>query len=156
MKQLDIVCGQEPDRQALGLSGGPSAGKGFWRALRIVICDDEKDTVNTLAAILEDEGHKVQRVYAGAEVIPAVRRFMPDAVIMDIAMPKVTGYDVVKEIRRQFMTYRPLVIAISGIYVKATDALLSRAVGFDHHLTKPVHADEVIELLAPLTSSPAR
>jgi len=54
------------------------------------------------------------------------------------------------------MAYRPLVIAISGIYVKATDALLSRAVGFDHHLTKPVHPDEVIELLGPLTRSPGR
>lgn len=157
MNQIDISCANEPeDRQALGLSGSPSAGKGYWRSLRIVICDDDKDTVNTLAAILEDEGHKVQRVYGGAEVIPAVRRFMPDALIMDIAMPKVTGYDVVKEIRRQFMAYRPLVIAISGVYVKQADALLSRAVGFDHHLTKPVHPDEVIELLAPLTRSPGR
>ena len=149
------MCGAGPDRRA-GISGSSAEGTGYRRSLRIVICDDDKDTVNTLAAVLEDEGHKVECVYAGAEVIAAVRRFRPDAVIMDIAMPKVTGYDAVKEIRRQFMAYRPLVIAISGIYVKAMDALLSRAVGFDHHLTKPVHPDEVIELLGPLTSSPGR
>lgn len=105
-------------------------------------------------AILEDEGHQVRAIYQGPEVLAAVRRFQPDAVILDIAMPKMSGYDVAKEIRRQFMVYRPLLIAISGTYVKGTDALLSRAVGFDHHMTKPVHPDEVLHLLDPLARSP--
>jgi DNA-binding response OmpR family regulator len=118
------------------------------------VADDDKDTVNTLAAILEDEGHKVRAVYEATEVMSVVRRFEPDAVILDIAMPGISGYDIVKAIRTQFITYRPVVIAISGIYRKPTDVLLSRAVGFDHHLTKPVHPDEILNLLAPLARSP--
>ncbi len=83
-----------------------------------------------------------------------VRRFEPDAVILDIAMPGMSGYDIVKAIRTQFITYRPVVIAISGIYRKPMDVLLSQAAGFDHHLTKPVHPDEILNLLAPLARSP--
>ena len=157
MKQgLQIVCGGNPPEHQAGPSSGEQGAEAHWRALRIMVADDDVDTVNTLAAILEDEGHRVERVYHGPDVLPAVRRFQPDAVLLDIAMPKMSGYDVAREIRRQFMAYRPLLIAISGTYVKGTDALLSRAVGFDHHMTKPVHPDEVLELLAPLIRSPGR
>jgi hypothetical protein len=48
----------------------------------------------TLAAILEDEGHKVRALYEAAEVMSTVRRFEPDAVILDIAMPGMSGYDI--------------------------------------------------------------
>ena len=151
---LQGVCGTNPaDRQAAPATGEGTA-QAHWRSLRIVVADDDKDTANTLTAILEDEGHKVRAVYEATEVMTAVRRFEPDAVILDIAMPSMSGYDVVKAIRSQFIRYRPLVIAVSGIYVRPTDALLSRAVGFDHHLTKPIHPDEVLKLLAPLARSP--
>ena len=151
---LQVVCGTNPaDRQAAPASGEGTA-QAHSRSLRIVVADDDKDTANMLTAILEDEGHKVRAVYEGTEVMTAVRRFEPDAVILDIAMPRMSGYDVVKAIRTQFIRYRPMVIAVSGIYVRPTDALLSQAVGFDHHLTKPVHPDEVLKLLAPLARSP--
>lgn len=149
-----LICGDEVPRLKAGPAAGDDAAKEHWRALRIVLVDDDKDTVNTLAAILEDEGHKVLRVYSGVDAMYAIRRFEPHAVICDISMPKVTGYDVVRAIRSQFITYRPLVIAVSGVYVKPSDALLAQTVGFDHHLTKPVHPDEVLRLLAPLTSKP--
>jgi CheY-like chemotaxis protein len=150
-----FLGGIPPDRHAAPASA-EDAAHGHWRSLRIVVADDDKDTVNTLMAILEDEGHKVRPVYHGPEVLAAVRRFEPDAVLLDLAMPNMSGYDVAREIRRQFMAYRPLLIAISGTYVKGADALLSRAVGFDHHMTKPVHPDEVLELLGPLIRSPGR
>lgn len=59
-----------------------------------------------------------------------------------------------RQIRREFPIFRPLLIAISGVYVKSPDFLLSQALGFDHHLTKPVHPDEVIKLLGPLMGKP--
>lgn len=151
---LQVVCGTyPPDRRAAPATDEGTA-TGHWRSLRLVVADDDKDTVNTLAAILEDEGHKVRAVYEATEVMSAVRRFEPDAIILDIAMPGMSGYDIVKTIRTQFITYRPVVIAISGVYRKPMDVLLSQAVGFDHHLTKPVHPDEVLNLLAPLARSP--
>ena len=124
-----------------------------WRPLAIVIADDDADTVNTLKAILEDEGHRVRPVYQSADVMAAVRNFQPDAVLLDIAMPALSGYEVAKQIRTWFVSYRPLLIAISGIYVKDIDALVSQAAGFDHHLTKPCNIDDLLQLLEPLTKA---
>ena len=53
------------------------ASRVHWRALRILIADDDKDTVQTLAAILEDEGHTVSPVYKALEVVPGVQSFQP-------------------------------------------------------------------------------
>jgi DNA-binding response OmpR family regulator len=139
---------QEPDPQQRPTSSA-EASRVQWRALRILIADDDKDTVQTLAAILEDEGHKVSPVYHALEVVPAVQSFQPEAVILDIAMPKMNGYDIAKEIRLRF-TNRPLLIAISGLLNKEGDALLSKARGFDHHLAKPCNPDELLYLLAPV------
>jgi DNA-binding response OmpR family regulator len=120
----------------------------------IVIADDEPDTVNTLAAILEDEGHGVHRIFRSGEVMPAVRRLRPDVVILDIVMPEVTGYDLAQRIRSHFSAYRPLLIAVSGVYKKPNDAVLSRLLGFDHHLTKPADPARILELIEPLTKEP--
>ena len=85
------------------------------------------------------------------EVMAAVRNFEPDAIILDISMPGESGYQLAKQVRAWFYTYRPLLIAIRGVYRKPTDALLSQAVGFDHHLTKPCNIDELLALLEPRT-----
>ena len=141
--------GQKPVPQQCSPTSSAEASRVQWRALRILIADDDKDTVQTLAAILEDEGHKVSSVYQALEVVSAVQSFQPEAVILDIAMPKMNGYDIAKEIRLRF-TNRPLLIAISGLLNKEGDALLSKARGFDHHLPKPCNPDELLYLLAPV------
>jgi CheY-like chemotaxis protein len=148
-----ILSGTDRPQAEKGSTSGQAKERRPWRPLAIVVADDDADTVNTLKAILEDEGHRVRAVYNSPEVMDAVRSFQPDAIVLDIAMPALTGYDVAREIRSWFVSYRPLLIAISGIYVKRTDALLSQAVGFDHHLTKPCNIDELLDLLEPLTKS---
>jgi CheY-like chemotaxis protein len=149
-----IFSGTDTPQSKEASAPGEAKERRPWRPLAIVVADDEADTVNTLKAILEDEGHRVRAVYDSSDVMAAVRNFHPDAILLDIAMPGLTGYDVAKQIRTWFVTYRPLLIAISGIYTKGTDALLSQAVGFDHHLTKPCNIDELLLLLEPLTKSP--
>ena len=141
---------KDPVPQRCAPTSSAEASRIHWRALRILIADDDQDTVQTLAAILEDEGHKVTPVYKALEVVPAVQSFQPEAVILDIAMPKMNGYDIAKEIRLRF-TDRPLLIAISGLLTKERDALFSKARGgFDHHLPKPCNPDELLYLLAPV------
>lgn len=135
-------------RHALPISGEQS-GKGDWRSIRILIADDEPDTVNTLTAILEDEGHRVRPVYGPEEVISNIRSFQPDAIILDIVMPKRSGIQLARQIRQEFF-YRPLLIAISGVYVKPDDTVMTTAAGFDHHITKPANPDEVLRLLEPV------
>jgi len=120
-----------------------------WRSLRILIVDDDPDTVTSLAAILEDEGHKVRGLCDPLQVLETVQSFAPEAMIVDIAMPKMNGYEVAKAIREQRSENHPLLIAISGLVNKSRDGMASLAAGFDHHLGKPCNPDELIFLLAP-------
>jgi len=121
------------------------------RPLRIVVADDDPDTVLTLTMLLEDEGHVVQGVENGDEVMRLVRRMRPDAVILDIGMPGQSGYAVAQDIRAAYYGMRkPLLIAITGLYKKPADRMLSQMVGFDHHLLKPYDAKDITDLLQPL------
>jgi CheY-like chemotaxis protein len=145
-----VFFGQDSPGRFAAPGAGYSPLKGFPRSLSIVVADDDEDTVTTLATILRDEGHDVRGVTKGREVLAVVRAFEPDAVILDISMPDVSGYELAKEIRRRFGARAPLLIAISGVYKKEPDKLLSQAVGFNHHLTKPCNPQDILSLLKPL------
>jgi CheY-like chemotaxis protein len=101
--------------------------------LRVLIADDERDQVATLAAILNDEGHDVREVY------------------VDIGMPGMSGYDVAREVREHYGTLRPLLIAVTG-WKKPSDRILAQLAGFDHHLPKPFESHQLLQLLEPLAS----
>ena len=123
------------------------------RALRIVVADDDRDTVDMLNIILRDEGHVVHGVYSGKEVLPAVRALNPDAVILDIAVPGLSGYAVAQEIRYSFTERRrPMLIAISGMWIERADQKIAHLVGFDAHLRKPCEPAELLALLGPLAA----
>ena len=119
--------------------------------LRIVVADDEHDTVMTLKELLRDEGHEVLAAYNGRSAVEAVRHFDPDVVILDIAMPDVTGWDVAREIREARGPRRPLLIAISGRYKQEADKLLGRIAGFQHYLVKPYDTQALLALLSGFT-----
>jgi DNA-binding response OmpR family regulator len=131
--------------------GQPELPKGP-RALRIVIADDERDTVLTLMLLLRDEGHEVRGVYTGRQVLDAVRSFDPDVVVLDIAMPDLSGWEVARTIRTHADGKRRLLIGISGEYMNSVDKLLSTVVGIDHYLLKPCSPNTLLALLEPLRS----
>ena len=117
--------------------------------LRILVADDERDTADGLALILANEGHVVHAAYTGKDVLSALSLFRPDAVIIDIGLPGVSGYAIARAIRNSFTEIRrPLMIAITGLWKEAPDRLVAEQVGFDHFLLKPCKPDEVIRLLA--------
>lgn len=120
-------------------------------SLRIVVADDEHDTVMTLKELLHDEGHEVLAAHNGRSAVEAVRHFDPDVVILDIAMPDVSGWDVAREIREARGLGRPLLIAISGRYKQEADKLLGRIAGFQHYLVKPYDTQALLALLARFT-----
>jgi len=122
----------------------PSMTKG----LRILIADDERDQVATLALLLLDEGHQVREAYRGSEVLRMVRDFDPDVALIDIGMPGMTGYDVAREVRQVFGN-RPLLIAVTG-WKQSSDRILAQLAGFDHHLAKPFDPLELLALIEPL------
>ena len=102
-----------------------------------------------LAFILHDEGHEVREVYRGAEVLRLARDFNPDAVLLDIGMPGMSGYDVARELRQEYGEKRPLLIAVTG-WKQSSDRILAKLAGFDHHLAKPFESAALLKLLEPL------
>jgi DNA-binding response OmpR family regulator len=120
----------------------------YMSPLRIIVADDDRDTVNGLKLILEDEGHVVQGLYDGKEVLPAVLRSRPDAIIMDLVIPGMSGYAVAQAVRHLYTdTTRPLLIAITGVWNEQPDRIIGRQVGFDHHILKPADPGQVVRLL---------
>jgi CheY-like chemotaxis protein len=125
------------------------------RPLYIIVADDEKDTVVTLEAILLHEGHSVFGVYKGPEAVAQAKRRKPDALVLDIDMPGMSGYSVARDIRALFDPWPPLLIAISGKWVGQTDKMLADLAGFDHFLQKPCDPQVLLRLLEPLRAGDA-
>ena len=123
------------------------------RSLRILVADDDRDTVLTLTMVLRHEGYDTRGVYRGRDVLSTFKDYEPDVVLVDINMPEMNGYDVARAIKNIPYGPRPLLIGISGVYKKGADRVLAGIVGFDHYLTKPYEASEELKLLAPLATT---
>jgi len=116
--------------------------------LRILVADDERDTVYTLMQLLRHDGHDTRGVYKGGDVMPALESFDPDVVLLDIAMPDASGWDVAREIRGRYGERRPLLIAISGLYKQSADHILGTMAGFNHFVAKPYDPAALLRLIS--------
>lgn len=119
--------------------------------IRLVIADDERDTVMTLGILLRSEGFEVQLVHSGAGVATAVARQRPHAVLLDIGMPDRSGCDVARDLRAAYGAKCPVLVAVTG-RSSAADREQALASGFRHYMTKPYDAGELIRLLSGLGS----
>jgi two-component system OmpR family response regulator len=131
------------------------AARDAQRALRLVVADDDLDTVLTLMMVLRDEGYDVRGVSSPADALSAINEFNPDAVLLDIGMPGLSGWELARRIRER-LARRPMLIAISGQYKDGADKILAQIVGFDHYLVKPYDTAALLRLLAPLRLPPLR
>ena len=112
---------------------------------RILVLDDNPDQVETLAALLTLRGHRVERATSPLYALTLLRGFSPQIVFVDIGMPQMDGYEVLRRLRKQFKSAR--VYAITG---RADDETARKVgeVGFDGYLIKPVDFSVVEKLLA--------
>lgn len=95
------------DKSTLSWVSDTSAQADAQRALRIVVADDDRDSVLTLM-LLREEGHEVRGVYSSRQVMGHVIDFDPDVVLLDIAMPELSGWEVARTIRARRGADRPL------------------------------------------------
>jgi CheY-like chemotaxis protein len=117
--------------------------------LRVLIADDDHDGALTLSTLLEIEGYEVRAVHGGQEALDAAREFRPEVVLLDIGMPKITGYEAARRLRLRYGNDCPVLIAITG-WKQASDKILASLAGFDHHVAKPYEPAQLIELLSKL------
>jgi DNA-binding response OmpR family regulator len=120
--------------------------------LRVLVVDDERDAVLTLVALLRDEGYDARGAYRGKEVLDLIRDFAPHAVLLDIGMPDLNGYELARQIRHRWGNVAPLLIAVTG-WKQSSDKMLATMAGFDHHVAKPYDPQALLSLLAPLRDS---
>ena len=117
-----------------------SAGDQPRAALKILVADDSQDGADSLAFLLKAAGHEVYTAYDGRTAIELAERHRPDAVLLDIGMPEVSGYDVARAIRRESWGRSMRLVALTG-WGQAEHRRRSLEVGFDDHLVKPVELD---------------
>jgi CheY-like chemotaxis protein len=115
--------------------------------LRVLIVDDNVDAARTLGMALAAHGVAHRIVHDGPGALAMADAFAPDAVLLDIGMPGMDGYEVARRLRVHPVHRAALLVALTG-WSHAQDHVQSRAAGFDHHLRKPADVDDLLRLLA--------
>ena len=118
---------------------------------RILIADDNNDALESLATLLQLNGHEVYTATNGGTALQCAERQRPEVALLDIGMPILDGYEVAKRIRQQPWGQRITLVALTG-WGQDSDRRRSREAGFDSHLVKPLDLDTLTDLLARLPS----
>lgn len=122
------------------------------RPLRVLVADDNRDTVMMLGILLRSEGMVVRLTTKGAEVQAAVGEFRPDAVLLDIGMPDRSGLQVALDLSREYGPKCPVLIAVTAHSTDAAKRLTAKS-GFRHHVDKPYDPDALLRLVASVEPS---
>ena len=119
------------------------------RSRRILVADDFPQSAAILARLLRQDGNEVKIAQDGIEAVEAAAEFRPDVAVLDIAMPRLDGFDVARVIREQPWGKGMFLIALSG-WGQKLDRKRSKEAGFDAHLTKPAKYESLMEILNEL------
>lgn len=115
--------------------------------MRILIVDDNVDAAELLAMALDARGHETRAVHDGATALSAHLEWRADAVLLDIGLPDLDGYEVARRLRAGERV--PAIIALTG--QAEMDEARSREAGFACHLLKPVTLDQLDRAIARVT-----
>lgn len=114
------------------------------RSLSILVVDDDPDSADSLALLLEHWNHRVCIAYDGAQAMETFRRQRPSIVLIDIGLPDMDGYEVARALRRE--EHSATLVAVTG-YEEDGNHRSSKEAGFDRHFVKPIDLRSLRELL---------
>jgi signal transduction histidine kinase len=114
---------------------------------RILVADDNPDALESLALLLECDGHEVWKAANGAEAFELAEKCQPHLALLDIGMPVLDGYEAARRIRSETWGKGMMLVALSG-WGQSSDVQRSRESGFDSHLVKPASFDALAQLLS--------
>ena len=123
------------------------------QARRVLVVDDDSDTAESMAELIQSLGHDVRVALDGPTALRTCEEWVPDLVFLDIALPGMSGYDVALELRKRDPR-RPVLVALTG-YGQESDRRQSRQAGFALHIVKPPRLEALETVLAALSSNPA-
>ena len=138
--------------EASVIEAAPSESEQPTHKFRILVVDDYADAAESLAMLLQTEGHEVEIADCGIKAIEKAQTFRPQVVLLDIGLPDLDGYEVAKRLRALPETHDAILIALTG-YGQTEDCERSQAAGFNHHLLKPLNFAKLSALLTASQSS---
>ena len=116
------------------------------RQLRVLVVDDNEDSARSTAMLLQFKGCKTELAFDGTNAITAAESFRPEAILLDIGLPGMNGFQVAEQLRGRAEFKDTLLIALSG-YGQLEDRRRSKDVGMNHHLLKPLDLSELLSIL---------
>ncbi len=121
---------------------------------KILVADDEPNIVISLEYLLKREGYTVLIARDGQEALESIAREQPDLVLLDVMMPKKTGFEVCQEVRASdaASAIKILMLTAKG---RDTDVAKGLALGADAYITKPFSTRELVQKVAELLARPA-
>ena len=135
-------------------SAPPGSADRLAHARRVLVVDDNKDSVEILTMLLRMSGHDVRAAYTGPTGLDAAVAYLPDVVLLDIGLPGLNGYEVARRLRQDPRLKGVRLVAVTG-YGDDADRQLALEAGFDRHLVKPINFPQMEELLTTLLTLPS-
>ena len=142
---VDLPVLDVPAPKAVAQADLPVEERGPGR--RVLVVDDNVDAAETLALLLELDGHQVDVAHTGAQALDAAAARPPDIVFLDIGLPDLNGYEVAGRMRKLPALQDTLLVALTG-WGSERDREAACQAGIDVHLTKPVSHEDLVVVLA--------
>jgi signal transduction histidine kinase/CheY-like chemotaxis protein len=117
---------------------------------RVLVVDDNRDSADTLSTLLEVMGCEVAVAYDGEQALAAGAQFKPDAVLLDLGMPKLNGFETCERMRLQAWGQSICIVAVTG-WGQDEDRRRTKDAGFNAHMVKPADPGKLTELLASIS-----
>ena len=136
---------EDPQEQPAAEPQSPSQP----RRLRVLVVDDNRDSLLTLSMLCRDEGMEVAMLRGGEAVPTVVEQFKPDVILLDIGLPDRSGFDVAEELTERYGEHRPLMIAVTA-YSSEAEREMARESGFHHFIAKPYDPQTLMRRLTVL------
>ena len=120
--------------------------------LKVLVVDDNVDTVLSFSMLLKASGHEVRTAHDGPTAVQVALDYQPDVVLLDIGLPGLNGYQVAKRIRQEPNLKNVVLVALTG-YGQEADRQTALEAGFNHHLVKPARLEQLQKILATVSVS---
>ncbi len=152
--RLPLAAASDSPQVAAAVSAPPAATGArelqILRGIRVLIVDDDADSCNVMARILERSGAAVSSAVSADSALAKLAEFAPQVLVSDVAMPSRDGFSLIREIRQRGHTHQTLpAIALTALS-RPEDRRRALLAGFQSHLAKPINGDELVAAIAAL------
>jgi PAS domain S-box-containing protein len=144
------VIQEDVDELATTTSIETLAMRAVLDGLRVIIVDDELETRELLATVLEARGAEVRACASAADALDVIQEWNPEVLVSDIGMPEEDGYSLIAKVRRLPSDHRNVPAVALTAYARADDRMRALTVGFQMHVPKPVEVAELVLVVANL------